>query len=362
MQQTSETRPLSFSLGAGLALLSAALFGASTPLAKVLLGSIEPWLLAAVLYLGSGVGLFVVRSALAAGRPREVREAPIAGAGWLWLGGAILFGGVIAPVLLMVGLARTPAASASLLLNLEGVLTAVLAWFAFQENFDRRIALGMLAITVGAGLLSWQGGFSVQGLAGPLAIIGACLGWALDNNLTRKVSLSDPLQIAMVKGLVAGSINLLLALWQGVHVPDPATLAVSGLVGAVGYGLSLVLFILALRHIGTARTGAYYSIAPFVGAAIAVLLFGEPFTVNLAIAAVLMAFGVWLHLTERHDHRHEHAAIEHEHRHVADEHHHHKHASLESVNEPHTHRHGHDPIVHRHPHYPDSHHRHDHSH
>lgn len=222
--------------------------------------------------------------------------------------------------------------------------------------------MACFAITVGAGFLSWQSGFSDQGIAGPLAIIGACLGWALDNNLTRKVSLSDPVQIAMVKGLVAGSINLLLALWQGVHVPDPATLAVAGLVGAVGYGLSLVLFILALRHIGTARTGAYYSIAPFVGAAIAVLLFGEPFTANLAIAAVLMAFGVWLHLTERHDHRHEHAAIEHEHRHVADEHHHHKHASLESVNEPHTHRHGHDPIVHRHPHYPDSHHRHDHSH
>jgi drug/metabolite transporter (DMT)-like permease len=177
MQLTIETR-LSFSFGAGLALLSAVLFGASTPLAKVLLGSVEPWLLAAVLYLGSGIGLFVVRSVLGAHRPREVREVPVAGTGWLWLGGAILFGGVIAPVLLMVGLAHTPAASASLLLNLEGVLTAVLAWFAFQENFDRRIALGMLAITAGAGLLSWQGGFSLNGIAGPIAIAGACLGWA----------------------------------------------------------------------------------------------------------------------------------------------------------------------------------------
>jgi drug/metabolite transporter (DMT)-like permease len=356
-----EGRRLSFSLGAGLALLSAILFGASTPLAKVLLSSVEPWLLAAVLYLGSGVGLFVARLAWRVCRPPEDREVPVAGTGWLWLGSAILFGGVIAPVLLMAGLTYTPAASASLLLNLEGVLTAVLAWFAFREHFDRRIALGMLAITLGAGLLSWQGGFSLRGVAGPIAIAAACLGWALDNNLTRKVSLNDPVQIAMVKGLAAGSINLSLALWQGVHVPDYATLAVAGLVGAVGYGLSLVLFILALRHIGTARTGAYYSTAPFVGAAIAVLLFGEPFTIILTIAAALMAFGVWLHLTERHDHSHTHEAIEHEHRHVHNEHHSHSHSLLDSVDEPHAHWHEHDSIVHRHPHYPDSHHRHDHA-
>ena len=342
-------------------MLSAALFGASTPFAKVLLASIEPWLLAAVLYLGSGVGLFVVRSALGACSQAETNEAALAGTGWIWLGSAVLFGGVIAPVLLMVGLAHTPAVSASLLLNLEGALTAVLAWFAFRENFDRRIALGMLAITVGAGLLSWEGGFSLSGIAGPIAIVGACLGWALDNNLTRKVSLSDPVQIAMVKGLVAGTINLLLALLLGIHVPDLGTLAVAGLLGSVGYGLSLVLFIWALRHIGTARTGAYFSTAPFVGAAIAVLLFGEPLTVNLTIAAALMAFGVWLHLTERHNHEHKHAELEHEHRHVHDEHHGHRH-TLDSLNEPHTHWHGHDPVVHRHPHYPDSHHRHDHAH
>ena len=359
MQRTIESRRLSFSFGTGLALLSAVLFGASTPLAKVLLGSIEPWLLAAVLYLGSGAGLFVVRLALDARRQSETREAALAGTDWLWLGGAILFGGVIAPVLLMVGLAHTPAASASLLLNLEGVLAVVLAWFVFRENFDRRIALGMLAITMGAGLLSWQGGFSLSGIVGPIAITGACLGWALDNNLTRKVSLGDPVQIAMVKGLVAGTINLLLALWQGVHVPDYGTLVIAGLVGSVGYGLSLVLFILALRHIGTARTGAYYSTAPFIGVAIAVLLFGEPLTVNLTIAAALMALGVWLHLTERHEHEHEHEEIEHEHRHVHDEHH--SHTLLDSVDEPHTHWHVHDPIVHRHPHYPDSHHRHDHT-
>src|SRR5512132_2485721 len=148
MQRMIEARRLSFSLGAGLALLSAALFGASTPLAKALLGSIEPWLLAAVLYLGSGIGLLAVRSLLDIRRPKG-REAAVAGADWLWLGGAILFGGVIAPVLLLVGLAHTPAASASLLLNLEGLLTVVLAWFVFRENFDRRIALGMIAITMG---------------------------------------------------------------------------------------------------------------------------------------------------------------------------------------------------------------------
>jgi drug/metabolite transporter (DMT)-like permease len=218
----------------------------------------------------------------------------------------------------------------------------------------------MLAITVGAGVLSWQGGFSLSGITGPLAILGACFGWAFDNNLTRKVSLSDPVQIAMAKGLVAGAINLLLALWQGVHVPDYATLAVAGLVGSVGYGLSLVLFVFALRHIGTARTGAYFSIAPFVGAVIAVLFLGELVTVNLAIAGALMAFGLWLHLTERHDHEHEHEEIEHEHRHLHDEQHGHRHASINSVDEPHTHRHGHHSIVHKHPHHPDPHHRHNH--
>jgi drug/metabolite transporter (DMT)-like permease len=345
--------------GATMALLSAALFGASTPLAKALLGQIDPWMLAALLYLGSGIGLAAIRT-LQRWRSPTAAEAPISGSGWLWFGGAILFGGVIGPVLLMVGLTRTPAASASLLLNLEGVLTALVAWFVFRENFDRRIATGMLAIAAGAVVLSWEGDLSFGTLVGPLAIIGACMAWAIDNNLTRKVSLSDPVQVAMLKGLIAGTVNLLLALSLGAAVPAMAAILTAGAVGLLGYGMSLVLFVVALRHLGTARTGAYYSTAPFVGAVIAVVWLGEPVTMQLIVAGVLMGVGVWFHLTERHEHEHEHAAIGHEHRHVHDDHHGHDHGSEDPAGEPHTHWHSHVTLRHRHAHYPDAHHRHGH--
>jgi drug/metabolite transporter (DMT)-like permease len=359
-QRDSQPSP-NISTAALTALASAALFGASTPMAKIFVGAIDPWMLAALLYLGSGIGLAVILAGLRLGRASATPvEAPLSGTGWLWLGGAILAGGVIGPVLLMVGLTRTPAASASLLLNLEGVLTALLAWFVFRENFDRRIALGMVAIAAGAAVLSWQGRLSFDTLAGPLAIIGACLAWAVDNNLTRRVSLSDPMQIAMLKGLIAGSVNLVLALSLGASVPAAGALLGAGLVGLLGYGMSLVLFVIALRHLGTARTGAYYSTAPFVGALIAVLALGEPATVQLILAAGLMGVGVWLHLTERHEHDHEHAPIEHEHSHRHDAHHRHAHGADDPPGEPHTHRHVHVALRHRHPHYPDAHHRHGH--
>jgi drug/metabolite transporter (DMT)-like permease len=344
--------------GAAVALLSAALFGASTPVAKLLVGIIDPWMLAALLYLGSGLGLFVIRMMQ---RTRSApAEASVAGTGWLWFGGAIFSGGVVGPVLLMAGLTRAPAASASLLLNLEGVLTALLAWFVFRENFDRRIAAGMFAIASGAVLLSWQGSFAFSNAIGPLAIIGACLAWAIDNNLTRKVSLSDPMQIAMLKGLIAGAVNFLVALLLGAHLPAPPAILTAGIVGLLGYGMSLVLFVVALRHLGTARTGAYYSTAPFVGAIIAVLGLGEPISFQLVVAAILMGVGVWLHLTERHEHEHEHTPLSHEHRHVHDEHHRHIHGPGDPLGEPHTHRHAHVRLRHRHAHYPDAHHSHGH--
>jgi drug/metabolite transporter (DMT)-like permease len=361
MSQRDSQPSVNIGTGALTALASAVLFGASTPLAKILVGTIDPWMLAALLYLGSGIGLAVLRAGLRLGRASATpMEAPLRGAGWLWFGGAILAGGVIGPVLLMVGLTRTPAASASLLLNLEGVLTALLAWFVFRENFDRRIALGMIAIAAGAAVLSWQGTLSLDTLAGPLAIIGACLVWAIDNNLTRKVSLSDPLQIAMLKGLIAGSVNLVLALSLGASLAAAGVLLGAALVGLLGYGMSLVLFVIALRHLGTARTGAYYSTAPFVGALIAVVALGEPASIQLILAAGLMGVGVWLHLTERHEHDHEHAPIEHEHSHRHDEHHRHGHDADDPPGEPHTHRHVHIALRHRHPHYPDAHHRHGH--
>jgi len=349
--------------GVPLATASAVLFGASTPLAKLLLGAgVDPWLLAGLLYLGSGLGLavvYLVRGAVAA----SPLEAPLRRADLPWLALVVLAGGGVGPVLLMLGLRTTAASTAALLLNLEGLATMAIAWLAFRENVDRRVLIGAFAILAGAALLSWQGG-PAGGLGwGALAIAGACLAWGLDNNLTRKLSAADPLQIAMVKGVAAGVVNLGLALIAGNAVLPTAGLALAaGLVGLIGYGVSLVLFVLALRHLGAARTGAYFSTAPFIGAALAVIAFGEAVTLQLALAAGLMAVGLFLHLAERHEHEHAHAATEHEHRHAHDEHHRHDHAPGDPAGEPHTHRHRHAPVVHKHPHYPDLHHRHGHSH
>ncbi len=351
--------------GAPLAVGSAALFGASTPLAKALLGGgVSPWLLAGLLYLGSGIGLAVVTlGRRAIGKPTS--EAPLVRRDWGWMALVILSGGVAGPLLLMLGLTTTPASSAALLLNLEGLATMALAWAVFRENVDRRLLLGALAILAGAVILSWQGGsgadagFSGLGL-GALAIAGACLAWGIDNNLTRKVSGSDPVQIAMVKGLAAGAVNLILALLLGARLPEVSLTLAAGVVGFLGYGVSLVLFVLALRFLGTARTGAYFSTAPFIGALLALLLFGEAVTIQLGVAAVLMGIGLWLHLVERHDHEHLHEPMAHTHAHVHDEHHQHAHSHGDPLGEPHVHPHAHARLTHGHPHYPDLHHRHGH--
>lgn len=345
-----------------LALAAAALFGASTPFAKLLLKSgVDPVLLAGLLYLASGIGLVGWRTAtrFATGEG-PAAEAPLAGADWLWLGLTILFGGVLAPVLLMRGLAETPATTAALLLNLEGLATMAIAWLIYRENVDRRLLLGAAAILAGAVLLSWRGGPQAPGM-GALWIFGACLGWGIDNNLTRRLSGADPVAIAMLKGLVAGTVNLSLAIGRGAAWPNLAALGGAAAVGFVGYGVSLVLFVLALRHLGAARTSAYFATAPFIGATLAVPLFAAPVGARLVAAGVLMAAGVAIHLTEAHEHEHRHEAFEHEHRHVHDPHHRHAHAPGDAPGEPHTHRHRHLPLVHRHPHYPDLHHRHSHS-
>ncbi len=335
------------------ALGAALLFGAGTPLAKLLLHRVSPWLLAGLLYLGSGIGLSIYRRFIRAPRvrlpPDELR----------WFAGAVVAGGVVAPVLLMYGLTGMPASGASLLLNAEGVLTALLAWFIFRENFDRRIALGMLAILVGAAILSWPGEATLGSLQPALAILGACLAWAIDNNLTRKVSLSDATWIASVKGLVAGSVNLLLAFLLGAALPPWPNLAGAMAVGFLAYGVSLALFVVGLRHLGTARTGAYFSIAPFFGALLAVVM-GDAVTVSLLIAGALMAIGIWLHLTERHEHEHTHDALEHEHEHTHDEHHQHEHDEPVAPGTRHSHPHRHEPLTHSHAHFPDAHHRHTH--
>jgi len=339
-----------------MALAAALLFGASTPFAKWLLGDTPPILLAGILYLGSGIGLGILRVL----RDRGWQPSAIPAREWPWLLAAIAFGGVLGPILLLLGLTHTSAASASLLLNLEAVLTALLAWIVFRENADRRIVLGMALIVAGGALLAWPRSGGLAGGWGALAIAGACLCWAFDNNLTRKVSGSDALFVAGLKGLAAGVVNTGIALLLGAHLPTATIIGAAMLVGFFGYGVSLVLFVLALRGLGAARTGAYFSIAPFIGALIALFGFHESAGVFLWIAAGLMAIGVWLHLSERHEHLHTHLTMTHSHRHVHDEHHQHTHNFPWDGTEPHTHVHTHEPLTHSHPHYPDIHHQHRH--
>lgn len=353
--------PVSHARSVAAGLGAAVLFGVSTPLAKALLHDLSPVLLAGLLYLGSGVGLGLARLV----RDGGWRLPAIARAEWLWLLLAIVFGGVLGPLALMAGLIRTPASAASLLLNLEAVLTALLAWIVFHENADRRIVAGMVAIILGAvilGLSSPLAPASAASGSGIALIAIACLCWALDNNFTRKVSASDALFIAGAKGLVSGIVNLSIAvLALDAPWPTPGIVGMSMAVGLLGYGISLVLFVLALRGLGAARTGAYFSTAPFIGAAVAILVFGEQVSWMFWLAAALMGTGVWLHLTERHEHMHTHEPVTHTHRHVHDDHHQHTHDFEWDGREPHTHEHTHTAITHSHPHYPDIHHRHRHA-
>ena len=332
---------------------AALLFGAGIPVAKLLLRTVDPWLLAGLLYLGSGLGLTLYRRLVRAPAVRLAKSEI-----W-WLAGAIAAGGVVGPVLLMLGLTRTPASGASLLLNAEGVFTALLAWFAFKENFDWRIALGMAVILAGAAILSWPEEIHFTALWPALSILGACLAWAVDNNLTRRVSLTDATWIASIKGLAAGAVNLTLAIGLGAEVPPIRAAAAAMVIGLLAYGVSLALFVIGLRHLGTARTGAYFSVGPFLGAVLAVML-GDAITPRLLAAGTLMAFGVWLHLSERHEHEHVHDALEHEHEHIHDAHHRHEHDSTVAPGTRHSHRHRHEQITHAHHHFPDAHHRHDH--
>lgn len=334
------------------ALGSAALFGVATPIAKVILGTgVSPWLLAGLLYTGSGLGMTAYR--VLTNRPRtqipvEQRTRLVA---------TITIGGLLGPVLLMLGLARTPATTASLLLTTEGVLTAVLAWTVFREHVAAQLVAGMALITGGAILLAGGGTLTLTWPA--LAIVAACACWAIDNNLTRDLHNLDSTWLAAAKGLIAGPTNLTLALATGAQLPSLPTITVAALLGVASYGLSIVLFIGALRGLGTARTGAYFGLAPFIGAAAALTL-GEPLTPALGTAAVLMAIGTYLHLREHHRHDHSHPAEQHSHPHRHDDGHHQHSHSPDPGRSVHNHAHEHRPVTHSHPHYPDTHHRHDH--
>jgi len=345
---------------AGPALAAALLFGASAPLCKVLLGDAAPLALAALLYLGSGTGLasWMLLRRLTGGR----REAGLRlrGMDGLTLGGAVLAGGVLAPVLFLAGLSRTPAFTASLLLNLELVFTSLLAWLLFREGFEGRVAAGLVCVLAGCVLLGWPArGF--QGLSsGALAVAGACLCWGLDNNLTQRLAYRNSLQIAAVKGLAGGAVNGILALSLGQAFPLGLPLLAALVVGLAGYGLSLVLFVVSLGRIGTARTVGVFAAAPFAGAALSIWMLGEAVTPGLLLAALVVVAGLVVALGGRHAHRHTHEVATHAHLHSHDDHHRHEHAGNEPDGEHHDHLHGHESVAHGHPHFPDTHHRHSH--
>jgi len=336
---------------------SAALFGLSTPAAKILLGSVHPAMLAGLLYCGAGLGVGALRL-LRKGNARtpalKRRDLP-------WLLAAVCSGGIVGPLLLLIGLAQTQAATASLLLAFEGAATALIARLVFGESYGPRLILGMACLVAGAATLAWSGVPTLDAMTGPLAIVGACFAWALDNNLTRKISFADPLQIVEIKGLVAGPVNLALGFWAGGAFPALVLSLLGAAVGFVSYGVSLVLFVLALRELGAARTGAYFATAPFMGALAAVFVLRDPVTAQLAGAGALMGLGVWLHLTERHAHRHSHGGVKHAHRHVHDLHHQHQHQQPDRPGEPHDHLHEHEALTHAHSHTPDPHHQHGHA-
>lgn len=342
--------------GVGAGIGAAFLFGISTPLTKPLLNAANPWLVAGLLYLSSGIALMLFRILRKSPRVKLAsREI------WALLG-ATVFGGILAPVLLLYGLSHTPASGASLLLNAEGIFTAALAWIVFRENVDRRIILGFLLILAGMFTLSWPGEAEFAGIWPLLAIIAACACWGIDNNFTGLISVHDAPFIAGIKGLVAGSVNLLLAVAiLGANFPSLPALVQISTIGISSYGLSLMLFVVALRHVGTSRTGAYFSIAPFFGAALAVIL-GEPITTKLLVAGVLMAIGIYLHVVEKHEHEHRHPQVAHQHPHRHDDgHHDHQHPQgAIPAGTWHEHQHEHAELVHTHPHYPDSTHRHEH--
>ena len=342
--------------GALCGIAAAALFGLSTPLAKLLVPQSSPLVLAGLLYLGAASALGL---AALARRRSSSAEAPLRRSDIPLLLGVIITGGIIGPVLMLIGIARISAVAGSLLLNLEAPFTMLIAVAIFGEHLGLREAAAAGVIVLGGASLSWGvGELSGEGL-GLLAIAGACLSWAVDNNLTQRLSLRDPLSIVRLKALGAGAGNLLLAMILGMQFPGHTVFFAALLVGAVSYGLSIVLDTYALRLVGAAREAAYFATAPFFGALVAAAVLGEAFGRAELGAGLAMGLGVVLLFGERHTHDHEHTALVHDHLHTHDEHHQHDHADG-TISEPHAHVHTHTSLSHAHPHVSDAHHRHGH--
>lgn len=345
------------------AILASILFGASAPLSKILLGTIEPIPLASFLYIGSGLGLLLLQIFLRTGKKQNINEASLKKADISWLIGAIVAGGVIAPIILMISLKITPASTTSLLLNFEGVSTTLIAILFFKENIGKQLWKAIICITLASILLSWnfnnQWGFSI----GSLGIICACICWGIDNNFTRNISSKNPFTIVTIKGLVAGSFSLFLAFILNNPLPNIKIIFITMILGFFCYGLSIVLFVFAMRELGSARTSALFGTAPFVGAILSFVICGDIPNLMFFISLPIMIIGTIILLKEDHGHFHKHQFIEHEHKHChTDLHHSHTHTRSEqaSIDGYHSHDHIHDQIEHSHDHAPDIHHRHEH--
>ncbi|HBP66418.1 MAG TPA: EamA family transporter [Desulfosporosinus sp.] len=343
------------------AILAAALFGASAPISKLLLGEISPTLMASFLYLGSGIGLYLQRYFRSSDK-RFNDEARLTKNDWPWLIAAVSVGGIAAPIVLMFSLKNTPASTASLLLNFEGVATTVIAVLAFKEAVGKRIWMAVLLITTASILLSWdssgQWGFSF----GAIGVLSACILWGIDNNFTRNISSKDPLSIVIIKGLSAGTFSLILSVILGFPLPSFKSILLAMVLGYFSYGLSIVLFIRAMRELGSARTSALFGTAPFVGVVLSLLLFRENQGILFLFSLPIMIIGAVFLLKEDHEHLHKHETTEHEHRHNHnDSHHTHGHSDNGiPKNGYHSHVHEHEYIIHDHQHTPDIYHRHAH--
>lgn len=335
------------------------MFGAGAPFSKLLLGGVQPLLLAALLYLGCGLGVLAFKLFSLLFRKSRVREASLKKKDIPWLIGVVLAGGVAAPIILMFSLQATPASTASLLLNFEAVSTALIAALIFKEALGKRVWIAVSLITAACVVLTLDvsGGWGLS--LGMLGILGACVLWGLDNNLTRNISSKDPLVITIVKGFGAGLVSLVLALVTGASFPGLVHTALALLLGAFSYGISIVLFIYAMRHLGAARAGAFFGTAPFIGSLISIFIFAEVPTLQFIISLPVMLIGAALILSEKHGHTHIHGMQVHEHRHRHDDLHH-LHAHTDGFQGEHSHPHEHDEMAHSHPHYPDAHHRHGH--
>lgn len=344
------------------AIIAAILFGASAPLSKVLLGELDPIPLAGFLYLGSGLGALIVLLIQGKrGRGRQL-EAHLTRQDIPWLSGAIISGGIIAPIFLLIGLRITPASTASLLLNFETVATALIAGVIFKEAIDKRIFWAIVLITLASILLSWSNegwGFSPAALL----ILAACFFWGLDNNFTRNISSKDPLVIVSIKGLVAGSFSLILSLILGNTFPGLIIILLALLLGAICYGFSIYLIILSMRHLGSTRAYALFATAPFAGTLLSFLLMYDKPLWNFWPGIFLMVLGTWVMISEHHAHAHEHKPLFHTHNHChPDDHHDHTHQPSEIlVRGEHSHEHQHGSLDHAHKHTPDLHHRHSHA-